>query len=172
MAPDTYLVSAMKWVSRRLTKYSSPPTDNTSRLSSSHCHIAPFHQMSQRLFVVVIAIHYWKVVSGCCRIVSYHCHGRGRQGHPSPWWGITNGSGSGDDCGGVERKEDCVCLVPGVQQTNNVCQTTRFCCIPFLCIPQNIPVPIPECPNSARMMKIAGLPAKVHSSGIHRIPQE
>ena len=49
----------------------------------------------------------------------------------------------------VDRKEDCVCLETGVQQTNNVCQTTGFRCIPFLCIP----VSIPECVNSAGMIR-------------------
>ena len=59
----------------------------------------------------------------------------------------------------VERKEDCICLEMGVQQTNNVRQTlyigqtTKFRCIPFLCIPWNIPVSILECVNSAGMIR-------------------
>ena len=59
----------------------------------------------------------------------------------------------------VDRKEDCVCLETGVQQTNNVRQTlyigqtTGFLCIPFLCIPRNIPVSILECVNSAGMIR-------------------
>ena len=53
----------------------------------------------------------------------------------------------------VEGKEDCICLVTGVQQTNNLCQPTGFRCIPFLRIPRNIPVSIPECVNSAAMIR-------------------
>ena len=66
-----------------------------------HRHlVAPFHRTSQCLFVVVVAIHYQKVVSGCCQMVSYCCRGRGRQRCPSPWWVSANGGGSGDDGGG------------------------------------------------------------------------
>ena len=59
----------------------------------------------------------------------------------------------------VERKEDCICLEMGVQQTNNIRQTlyigqtTGFWCIPFLCILRNIPVSILECINSAGMIR-------------------
>ena len=90
----------MKQVSRRLTKYTSSPNDDTCHSSSSRCHVAPFHRTSQCLFVVVIAVRYWKVVSGHCRMVSYHCCGRGCQRPPSPWWASANGGGSGDDGGG------------------------------------------------------------------------
>ena len=65
-----------------------------------HRLVAPFHRMSQRLFVVVVAICYWKVVSGHCQMVSYRCRGCGRQHHPSPWWVSVNGGSSGDDGGG------------------------------------------------------------------------
>ena len=66
--------------------------------------LPPFHQTSQRLFVVVVAVRYRKVLSGCCRMVSYRCRGRGRQRRPSPWWAIANGGGSGDDGGGGGRE--------------------------------------------------------------------
>ena len=32
-------------------------------------------------------------------------------------------------------------------------QTTGFCCMPFLHIPQNIVVSIPECPNSTGIIR-------------------
>ena len=60
--------------------------------------------MSQRLFVVVVAIRYQKVLSGRCQMVLYRCRGRGRQCRPSPWWAIANGGGSGDDGGGGGRE--------------------------------------------------------------------
>ena len=144
-------MSATKRVSHRLTKYSSSPTDDTSHSSSSHCHVTPFHRTSQHLFVVVVAVHYWKVVAvvgSCCIIVVvmvvnvFLAHG-----------GRSQMEAAAETMVVVERKEECVCLVTGVQQTNNVCQTTRFRCIPFLHILRNIPVPIPECPNSARMIR-------------------
>jgi hypothetical protein len=52
-------------------------------------------------------------------------------------------------------------------------QTTRFWCILFLSIPQNLPVSIPESGHSAGMKKIAGLPAKFYSTrmtGFRQIP--
>ena len=117
-------------MSRRLTKYTSSLKDNTCRSLSSCCHVAPFHQMSQRLFVVVITICYWKVVSGHCWMVSYHCHGRGCQRRPSPWWAITN-RGSGGDDGGGGGKERRLCLF------GNGCATNKQCMPNIVHMPNN-----------------------------------
>ena len=66
--------------------------------------LPPFHRTSQRLFVVVVAVRYRKVLSGHCWMVLNRCRGRGRQHRPSPWWAITNRGGSGDDGGGGGRE--------------------------------------------------------------------
>ena len=110
----------MKQVSHRLTKYTSSPNDDTCRSSWSRCHVAPFHRTSQRLFVVVIAVWYWKVVSGRCRMVSYRCCGCGRQRPPSPWWVSANGGSSRDD-GGGGGQERRLCLFGNGCATNKQC---------------------------------------------------
>jgi len=104
------------------------------------------------LFVFILGG--WSFLGGRERsslmVVHWHRHG-GRAVIGRRWrrrW--CGGSGGG---GGGWRKETMshgvwlvVCLVTGVKQTNK--QTTGFCCIPFLQILRNIPVSIPECPNS------------------------
>ena len=81
VASDTWCQWWNKWVA------DSPHTPGHQRMTSVICCrlVAPFHRMSQCLFVVVIAVCYWKVASGCCQMVSYHCCGCGHQHHPSPW---------------------------------------------------------------------------------------
>ena len=100
--------------------------------------LPPFHRMSQRLFVVVVAVRYWKVLSGRCRMVSYRYRGRGRQHRPSPWWAIANGGGSGDDGGGGGRERRLYLFSSG-------CATNKQC-MPNIVHTPNKRIPVHSIP--------------------------
>ena len=67
---------------------------------------------------------------------------------------VVVGVGIGSGGGGGGRINGDGCDVS--RMINNICYTNKqleFRCLPFLCIPQNIPVSILECPNSAGMIR-------------------
>ncbi|EDR05135.1 uncharacterized protein LACBIDRAFT_303495 [Laccaria bicolor S238N-H82] len=129
----------------------SPLVDGGALVVPRCCHLVG----GGRLWMVVVP-HWWSLpfvggvswpLLGCVVSLSLS---------PLSMW-LVGGNGGGEEDGRwVEKKECCICLVAlplfGNKSKINK-QLTGFRCIPFLPFLQNIPVSIPECPNSAGMVR-------------------